>query len=108
MPDKKTYPDLEEFFTPVISGQKSKDKQTNFVYSGYVDDPRNTDNAWMETTAVNFHDETGIVFNSIKGRLEGGDDATSAVVIDVTKEIHMFANHKKFVENTAQILDAHW
>ncbi|VDP83465.1 unnamed protein product [Echinostoma caproni] len=29
------------------------------VYRGYVDDPRNTDNAWMETVAVNFHDETG-------------------------------------------------
>ena len=29
------------------------------VYSGYVDDPRNTDNSWMETVAVNFHDETG-------------------------------------------------
>lgn len=30
------------------------------VYKGYVDDPRNTDNAWMETVAVNFHDELGI------------------------------------------------
>lgn len=30
------------------------------VYKGYVDDPRNTDNAWMETVAVNFHDESGI------------------------------------------------
>ncbi len=29
------------------------------VYRGYVDDPRNTDNAWMETVACNFHDETG-------------------------------------------------
>ncbi|CAL9693760.1 unnamed protein product [Knipowitschia caucasica] len=29
------------------------------VYKGYVDDPRNTDNAWMETVAVNFHDESG-------------------------------------------------
>lgn len=29
------------------------------VYEGYVDDPRNTDNAWMETVAVNFHDEAG-------------------------------------------------
>ncbi|XP_054680525.1 ADP-ribose pyrophosphatase, mitochondrial isoform X2 [Grus americana] len=28
------------------------------VYRGYVDDPRNTDNAWMETEAVNYHDET--------------------------------------------------
>ena len=29
------------------------------VYRGYVDDPRNTDSAWMETVAFNFHDETG-------------------------------------------------
>lgn len=24
-----------------------------------MDDPRNTDNAWMETEAVNYHDESG-------------------------------------------------
>ncbi len=29
------------------------------VYRGYVDDPRNTDNSWMETIAVNFHDDSG-------------------------------------------------
>lgn len=32
------------------------------IYAGYVDDPRNTDNAWMETVAVNFHDETGTIY----------------------------------------------
>ena len=30
------------------------------VYSGYVDDIRNTDQSWMETVAVNFHDDTGL------------------------------------------------
>ena len=39
--------------------QNLKDIFTNpqrqhFVYRGYVDDPRNTDNAWMETTACAF------------------------------------------------------
>ena len=29
------------------------------VYRGYVDDPRNTDNAWMETVAMHFHDADG-------------------------------------------------
>ena len=29
------------------------------MYRGYVDDPRNTDNAWMETVVLNFHDEAG-------------------------------------------------
>jgi len=35
------------------------------VYRGYVDDPRNTDNAWMETVAFNFHDPSGqeVCFN---------------------------------------------
>lgn len=25
------------------------------VYKGYVDDPRNTDNAWIETVVVSIH-----------------------------------------------------
>ena len=29
------------------------------LYAGYVDDPRNTDNSWMETVAFNFHDDSG-------------------------------------------------
>ena len=28
------------------------------IYEGYCDDPRNTDNAWVETLAYNFHDDT--------------------------------------------------
>ena len=44
----------------------------NVVYTGYVDDPRNTDNAWMETTAMHF------ACNSKLGEmmpLKAGDDA---------------------------------
>ena len=36
-------------------------ESVRIVYSGYVDDPRNTDNAWMETVAYNFHDESDIL-----------------------------------------------
>ena len=32
------------------------------VYQGYVDDPSNTDNAWYETTALNYHDSDGSSF----------------------------------------------
>lgn len=39
------------------------------VYKGYVDDPRNTDNAWMETVACNFHDESGEVFGEFQLRV---------------------------------------
>ncbi len=36
------------------------------IYRGYVDDPRNTDNSWMESVVVNFHDDTG----ELVGKLE--------------------------------------
>ncbi|KAM6362641.1 ADP-ribose pyrophosphatase, mitochondrial isoform 3-T3 [Alca torda] len=40
--------------------QKLFSQEHFVVYRGYVDDPRNTDNAWVETEAVNYHDETGV------------------------------------------------
>lgn len=43
------------------------------VYKGYVFDPRNTNNGWTETEAVNYHDETGEVMDHLP--LEAGDDA---------------------------------
>lgn len=43
------------------------------VFRGYVDDPRNTDNSWMETVAVNFHDDSGTSVGRFK--LHAGDDA---------------------------------
>lgn len=36
------------------------------VYKGYVDDPRNTDNAWIESIAMNFHDDTGSILDDIQ------------------------------------------
>ena len=47
-------------------------KNGTFVYKGYVDDPRNTDNSWMETWAMLYHcsHELGNMIN-----LNAGDDA---------------------------------
>lgn len=89
------------------------EKVTNFlngnctnVYKGYVDDPRNTDNAWMETTACNFHDETGVSLESIK--FEAGDDAQSVKWLDITAEIELYANHKDIIKHVVDKLDAFW
>ena len=38
---------------PLVAGMF--DKGGTVVYRGFVDDERNTDNAWMETTAIHFH-----------------------------------------------------
>ena len=31
------------------------ESERRIIYQGYVDDPRNTDNAWMETTCSHYH-----------------------------------------------------
>ena len=76
---------------------------------GYVDDPRNTDNAWMETVAFNFHDPSGqeVCFNEDQSTpssflnlerdfifaqvgqlpLQAGDDAGAIQWMPLNKEV---------------------
>ena len=49
-----------------IIDTKSRSQGLVQIYRGYVDDPRNTDNAWMETVVINFHDEIG---DKVKGHI---------------------------------------
>jgi ADP-ribose pyrophosphatase YjhB (NUDIX family) len=58
------------------------------VYRGYVDDPRNTDNAWMETTAFHFHcdAEMGALLP-----LHAGDDAADVTWLDVDEAHYVCA-----------------
>ncbi|KAH9259327.1 hypothetical protein BASA81_002370 [Batrachochytrium salamandrivorans] len=57
------------------------------VYRGYVDDPRNTDWAWMETTAFLFYAE-----DEALGELpvRGGDDAAEAKWVDFSNQDETF------------------
>ncbi|KAJ8681276.1 hypothetical protein QAD02_017063 [Eretmocerus hayati] len=76
------------------------------VYNGYVDDPRNTDNAWMETTAFNFHDETGDYVGNMN--LEAGDDAKHVEWRDMSNALLLYASHKDFLTVVAEKHKAHW
>ncbi|XP_074622988.1 transient receptor potential cation channel subfamily M member-like 2 isoform X1 [Acropora palmata] len=76
----------------------------NEVYKGYVDDPRNTDNAWMETVAVNFHDDTGEIFSEFK--LQAGDDAAAVRWQRVSGNIPLFASHVSILEKVAKMRSA--
>ena len=76
------------------------------MYRGYVDDPRNTDNSWMETIAVNFHDEKG---DSVaKFKLHAGDDAAKVQWMDVHSKIKLYASHLHFLEEVIKKHNAHW
>lgn len=62
------------------------------VCCGYVDDPRNTDNAWMETTVIHTH----LAFeNASVMRVCAGDDASDFKWLPITTESlsSFYANH---------------
>jgi len=86
---------IEEFFKGGVE-----------IYSGYVDDPRNTDNAWMETVAVMFHDEVGDKVANFK--LKAGDDAKSLKWQEINGQITLYASHKDFIKKVADRLGACW
>lgn len=69
------------------------------VYQGYVDDPRNTDNAWMETDAYHLHLEDG---DSIV--LAAGDDADDASwkTVDISLLENLYASHAQFILGAIQ------
>lgn len=101
-----------EFIEEALNGKIQEAELDDFfsngeeVYSGYVDDPRNTDNAWMETVAVNFHDEDGSFLRKLK--FEAGDDAIGIHWIDVSRDVKLYASHLKLIEQTASLRKAHF
>ncbi|XP_076650855.1 ADP-ribose pyrophosphatase, mitochondrial [Halictus rubicundus] len=76
------------------------------IYKGYVDDPRNTDNAWMETIATNFHDNDSSIVGQIA--LMSGDDACNVKWMDIDGKLNLYANHSEFIKRTVQKHNAHW
>lgn len=75
------------------------------IYSGYVNDPRNTDNAWIETTAFNFHDDTG---DTLTLKLEAGDDAGHVKWLQIDQNVQLYGSHKDIVRKCVERLNAHW
>ena len=80
-------------------------KRGTEIYKGYVDDPRNTDNAWMETIAVNFHDNEGSAVGRIP--LSAGDDAQAVKWQSIDGVLNLYASHSEFIHKTCEHLNAH-
>ncbi|XP_048408354.1 ADP-ribose pyrophosphatase, mitochondrial-like isoform X3 [Stegostoma tigrinum] len=92
---------LRKLFQSIFSKENSKE-----VFTGYVDDPRNTDNAWVETVAVNFHDETGDSVGQLD--LHSGDDAGHVQWSDIDQSLQLYATHCRFLKSVTELRDAHW
>jgi len=75
------------------------------IYKGYVDESRNTDNAWIETTVLHYHcgPELGEMLP-----LEAGDDAAAVRWFDLdTTNEGLYPPHRAWVSQLAkQMLSA--
>jgi ADP-ribose pyrophosphatase len=83
---KNVYPPESEEFkkwqavsNSLFHGGRPDDR---IVYKGYVDDPRNTDNAWMETIVYSFH-IASVSDGALFSKLGAGDDAASAAWVTI-------------------------
>lgn len=79
---------LEQFEDEAVEMEKGIKQLFNNgveVFRGYVDDLRNTDNAWMETTVNLFHDYKGIHMGMLK--LHAGDDAIGVKWVDLDENL---------------------
>lgn len=82
-------------------------QNAQFIYSGYVNDPRNTDNAWLETCVYLFYlneEQRNILIKTIKP----GDDAVNVKLIDILHSneeyTNLYANHKEFVDFSLKLI----
>lgn len=100
----------KEFYEEALRSEEGNDKMTAalqdkidavfdkggaLVYAGYVDDPRNTDDAWMETEVRHFHLDDDL---AAQIPLEAGDDAGHVAWEDVTPEMRLYASHTDWVD----------
>ncbi|XP_053896501.1 transient receptor potential cation channel subfamily M member 2 isoform X3 [Malaclemys terrapin pileata] len=80
------------------------------VYKGYVDDPRNTDNAWIETVAINMHfeDQSDVQMKRLNSFLQGSDPEPCVWWQLVDKRIPLYANHRELLQKVTALLGAYY
>jgi ADP-ribose pyrophosphatase len=88
------------------TGAHIRFEETQILFAGVVDDPRNTDHAWMETTVLHQHltaDQSQAL------ALQAGDDAKSVhwMEINPTNLAALYASHADFVRLAVRKLQGH-
>ncbi|XP_078332506.1 transient receptor potential cation channel subfamily M member-like 2 isoform X3 [Crassostrea virginica] len=76
------------------------------VYKGICDDPRNTDNAWLETVVFNYHDDTGKVLHPFL--LRAGETVEAASWLEVSSSLILHSSHLYYVQLVAEKLNAYF
>ena len=98
----KEYSDEEHELEEMVQQLFARGKP---IFEGHVDDPRNTDNAWLETTAMHFHcgDDLGSKL-PLSAKLKAG--WKNAEDDEFLRQ--MYANHSEFVRVAVAALQGGW
>ncbi|XP_056409084.1 transient receptor potential cation channel subfamily M member 2-like [Hyla sarda] len=78
------------------------------VFLGYLDDPRNTDNAWIETLAINIHFDSKESNDRFLKNLKESDFEVSLRWQLLDHKIPLYANEKEILQLTAELHNAHY
>ncbi|KAM3835803.1 LOW QUALITY PROTEIN: transient receptor potential cation channel subfamily M member 2 [Vipera latastei] len=80
------------------------------IYKGYVDDPRNTDNAWIETVAISVHfeDQNDVEMKRLNSFLQGCDFEVMVRWQVVDKKIPLYVNHKELLRKATVLFGAYF
>ena len=106
----RQHPDaVVQFYIKEMVDEMFSGADKEMVYKGYIDDPRNTDNAWLETTAYHFHCPREV---GDRLHLSAGDDARRATWIDVNptsepRYANLYASHREWVDRVAEMFAPH-
>ncbi|KAG8544923.1 hypothetical protein GDO81_021619 [Engystomops pustulosus] len=91
---------LSEFLALLGAGKE--------VFHGYLDDPRNTDNAWIETLAINIHFDTKESNDLFLKNLKESDFEVSLRWQLLDHKIPLYANEKEILQRTAEHHNANY
>jgi len=75
--------------------------------SVYSHDPRNTDNAWVEVSCANFHDETGELTKRLHFK-ENQEHVKRIQWLMAHSGLNLFASHGDLVREACQIHNAYF
>ncbi|XP_055975296.1 transient receptor potential cation channel subfamily M member 2 isoform X2 [Sorex fumeus] len=80
------------------------------LYKGYMDDPRNTDNAWIETVAVNVHfpDQNDVVLRMLSLPLPSCATITAVQWQVLDRRLPLYADHKTLLQKAATLFGAYY
>uniref|UniRef100_A0A8B9VTT1 Transient receptor potential cation channel subfamily M member 2 n=1 Tax=Anas zonorhyncha TaxID=75864 RepID=A0A8B9VTT1_9AVES len=85
-------------------------KQGTEIHKGYLDDPRNTDNAWVETVAVSIHfdSQNDVQMKRLNSFLQGCDPELCIRWQVLDRRMPLHANHKLLLYKVSTLLGAYY